>query len=223
MQAFLETEQMSPLCNWGVALPALWLLLQEERLSAQDVGLLRNLFPGYSCHVWSISDGGAASAAVKKLKRAFGNWPALQKCTVAKTDMVCGDVLFYCDVARAESESDVTVAELARSTLWGKSSGLFMSSKPVERFPEDLLSLCRIGLERSGQDQRAEREQVLKRHLEFSAEEGTIPLLVGEDSNSNQFLIAPGQYDTHSGLLEIVTPREFNAWVDKGIDLRILT
>lgn len=224
MRAFLEAEEASPLGSWGVPLPALWLTPQEERLSALDVGLLRRVFPDHRCYVWSVSDGGAASPAMKKMKRAFGNWPELGKSVVAKNEMVCGQVLFYCDVASVEPECDRDVAELASGTLWGKRSGLFMSSKPVEHFPEDLLSLCRIGIECSGKRCRTESEGFLRRYLEGSAAMGTIPLLVGEDSNSRQFLVAPGQdHIPKDVLVAAATRQEFDAWLRIGVDLRILT
>lgn len=224
MRLFLEAEEVSPVKSWGVALPALWLTLEEGSLSAPDVGFLRRLFPERRCYVWSISDGGAASPAIRKLRRAFGDWPRLRKSVVVREEMLCGGEPFYCDVALVEPTCDESVAELAGSTLWGKHSGLFVSGDPVEGFPDGLLSLCRVGIEHLGQDRRSEREELLREHLVSCASVGIIPLLVVEDSDARQYLIAPCKDQLpHDAVMPAATSSEFHLWLSKGLDLRILT
>jgi hypothetical protein len=224
MHAFVEVEEVSPLKAWGVALPALWLAPESGRLNALETALLPNIFPGYRCYVWSVSDGGGASPAIKQIKRAFGEWPVLRKSVVAKDESIIGGRLFYCDVAAVEPEYGASIAELASRTLWGKCSGLFMSDNPVTGFPDDLLSLCRIGIEHSGKDMRSERELLLRRYLASAAASGTIPLLVVEDSNTRQFLVAPSHDRVPKDVVVTIATRgEFEAWLTVGVDLRILT
>ena len=143
---------------------------------------------------------------------------------VAKDERTIGGKLFYCDVAVVEPECGASIAELASRSLWGRCSGLFMSDNPVAGFPNDLLSLCRIGIEHAGKDMRSERELLLRRYLASAAASGTIPLLVAEDSNTRQFLVAPGHdLVPRDVVVTIATRGEFEAWLTVGVDLRMLT
>ncbi len=224
MRVFLETDEVSPLRDWHVDLPALWLAPETGRACAADVALLRRIFPGHECCVWSVSDGGAASPAVKKVRRAFGEWPGLRSSVVVKEEMTVAGEHFYCDIALVESKDDACIAELAGRTLWGKNSGLFMARRRAARFPEDLLSLCRAALPSYDEDRRCEREQLLGRYLASAKLSEDIPLLVVQDSNVRQFFVAPGHDRLPAdAVIRIVGQREFEEWLSPGVDLRILT
>ena len=119
----------------------------------------------------------------------------------------------------------------------GRHSGLFMSREKVTSFPADLLLLCRNEIERirqdprslrneteySWQEYRSVREDLLRQLLEAARVEGTVHLLVCEDSDTRQFLIAPAQdYVPNEVLMASATRQEFDALLRIGVDLRIL-
>ena len=75
---FRRSERAVAAEDLGCGVAGRWLAPKSGRLNALETALLPNIFPGHRCYVWSVSDGGAASPAIKEMKRAFGDWPSPQ-------------------------------------------------------------------------------------------------------------------------------------------------
>jgi hypothetical protein len=193
-------------------------------LTSGDIAFIRKVFEPFNLYVWHIHQGGAASPAIKKIKRAFGNWPSLHDSVVVKSESVFNGECFFCDIASVSVDSDESVADLAKTSMWGKNSGLFLSCEPILSFPKDLLLLGQMRLDRASVENNIKKQAALKDYVRSSKDSGIVPLLVAENADARKFLVAHGFQEKNLNSEQMGTAQIIDAHslFCKGMDLCLM-
>lgn len=220
MRTFAELEKSRAGAeSWGLELPLVWCLLGGRRYTTEDVAKLRELLDGYRCFVWRIFEGGAGSPAVRNLKRAFGDWPALKRTTLVRDSLLLASgEAYFCDVAEVLDENQGDLVKLARSSYWGARCGIFFKSETPACFPRYPLRLFEATMKGLS---RQKREALLRSGLKEEREEGNVHLLDVYGSSLELLVVFTPPLAGFEYPTDRMNEAEFLSVIDAGIDLAI--